>query len=131
MLKPKSYVSDNHDIRLQWLIHYGMVPPTSTDLPQHAYCHMLGVKVPLKYLNCSHLFQKRWHQSVRDFGLSSINSGKNILIMLKIFEKAFDAGRFILLLDKQSGLIRCKIIDDELKTKKLDEAMKDLFPKYR
>ena len=131
LLKPKSYKSDNHDIRLQWLIHYGMVPPTSTGLPQVAYCHLLGVQVPLKYLNCSHLFQKRWHRHVRDFGLSSINSGKNILILLKIFEEAFDAGRFVLLVDKQTGLIRCKIIDNELKNKKLDEAMKDVFPNYR
>ncbi len=131
LLKPKSYKSDNHDIRLQWLIHYGMVSPTSTVLPQDAYCHLLGVQVPLKYLNCSHLFQKRWHRHVRDFGLSSINSGKNILILLKIFEEAFDAGRFVLLVDKQRGLIRCKIIDNELKNKNLDEAMKDVFPNYR
>ena len=122
LLKPRSYKSDNHDIRLQWLIHYGMVAPTSTALPQDAYCHLLGEKVPLKYLNCSHLFQKRWHRHVRDFGLSSINSGKNILILLKIFEEAFDAGRFVLLVDKQKGLIRCKIIDNELKNKKLDEG---------
>jgi hypothetical protein len=100
LLKPKSYKSENHDIRLQWLIHYGMVSPTSTDLPQDAHCHLLGVQVPLKYLNCSHLFQKRWHRHVRDSGLSSINSGKNILILLKIFEEAFDAGHFVLLFDK-------------------------------
>ena len=131
LLKPKSSKSDNHDIRLKWLIHYGMVSPTSTDLPQAAYCHMLGAQVPLKYLNCSHLFQKRWHRYVRDFGLSNINSGKNILILLKIFEEAFDAGRFVLLVDKQAGLIRCKIIDNELKKKKLDEAMKDMFSDYK
>jgi hypothetical protein len=104
---------------------------TSTDLPQYAYCHLLGVQVPLKYLNCSHLFQKRWIRHVRDFGLSSINSEKNILILLKIFEEAFDAGRFVFLVDKQTGLIRCKIIDDDLKNKKLDEAMKDVFFNYR
>jgi hypothetical protein len=131
LLKPKSYKSDNHDIRLQWLIHYGMLSSTSTALPQYAHCHLLGVQVPLKYLTCSHLFQKRWHRRVRDFGLSNINSGKNILILLKIFEEAFDAGRFVLLADKQTGLIRCKIIDNELKSKKLDEAMKDVLPNYR
>jgi len=118
-----SYKSDNHNIRLQCLIHYGMVSPTSTVLPQDAYCHMLGVQVSLKYLNCSRLFQKRWHRYVRDFGLSSINSEKNILILLKIFEEAFETGRFVLLIDKQTGLIRCKIIDNELRDKKLDEAM--------
>jgi hypothetical protein len=84
---------------------------------------MLGVQVSLKYLNCSRLFQKRWHRYVRDFGLSSINSEKNILILLKIFEEAFETGRFVLLIDKQTGLIRCKIIDNELRDKKLDEAM--------
>ena len=131
LLKPRSHESDNHDIRLRWLTHYGMVPPTSTALPQVAYCHMLGVKVPLKYLTCSHLFQKRWSRRVRDFGLSSIDSEKNILILLKIFEESFDAGRFILLFDKQTRVIRCKIIDNELKRKKLDQAMKDLFPNYQ
>ncbi|EGF76679.1 expressed protein [Batrachochytrium dendrobatidis JAM81] len=64
-----------------------MVPSASTTLPQDACCHMLGVKVPLKYLNCSHLFQKHWHRHVRDFGLSSINSGKNILVLLKILKR--------------------------------------------
>jgi hypothetical protein len=130
LLKPKSYKSDNHDIRLQWLIHYGMVSSTSNELPKVAHCHLLGAKVPMMYLNCSHLFQKRWHRHVRDFGLPSINSGKNILILLKIFEEAFDAGRFVLLFDKQTGLIRCKIIDNELKNKNLNEAMKDVFPNY-
>ena len=131
LLKPKSYKSDNDEIRLQWLLHYGMASSTATKLPQVAHCHLLGAKVPLEYLNCSHLFQKRWRRHVRDFGLSSINSGKNILIMLKIFEQAFDAGRFVLLFDKQDGSIRCKILDEELKTKKLDEAMKDVFPNYQ
>jgi hypothetical protein len=131
LLKSRSYQSDNHDIRLQWLIHYGMVSPTTTDLPQYAYCHLLGVQVPFKYLNCSHLFQKRWIRHVCDFGLSSLNSGKNILILLKIFQEAFDAGCFVFLVDKQTGLIRCKMIDDDLKNKKLDEAMMEVFPNYR
>ena len=131
LLKPKSYRSDNNEIRLQWLLHYGMASSTATKLPDYAHCHLLGAKVPLKYLNCSHLFQKRWRRHVRDFGLSSINSGKNILIMLKIFQEAFDAGRFVLLFDKQDGSIRCKILDNEWKTKKLDKAMKELFPDYQ
>ena len=130
MLEVKSYKSDNDNNRLQWLIHYGMVSPTCAELPKDAYCHLLGGKVPLKYLNCSHLFQKRWYRHVRDFGLSSINSEKNILILLKIFEVAFDAGRFVLLADKQTGVIRCKILDDGLKKKELHQAMKDVFPHY-
>ena len=58
-----------------------------------------------------------------DFGLSDINWEKHS----HIFEEAFDAGRFVLLVDKQTDLIRCKIIHYELKNKKLDEAMKDVF----
>jgi hypothetical protein len=68
----------------------------------------------------------RWYRHVRDFGLSNINSGENSLILLKIFEEAFDAGRFVLLVNKQTGLIRCKIIDNQLRNKKLDVAMKEV-----
>ena len=129
--KPKVYKSDIDNRLLQCLIHYGMVSPTTTVLPQDAFCHMLGTQVPLQYLDCTHVFQMRWHQHVRDFGLSNINCGKNILIFLKIFQPAFDTGRFVLVLDKQTGLIRCKIIDNELKREKLDEAIKDMFPNYQ
>lgn len=70
-------------------------------------------------------------RNVRSFGLPNINSGKNILILLKIFEEAYETGRFILLFDKQTGSIRCKIIDNDLKCEKLDEAMKKCFPDYQ
>lgn len=59
LMEPKMYKSDYDDLLYRQLIHYGMIPPTSTTLPQYAFCHMLGVKVPLKYLSCTHLFQKK------------------------------------------------------------------------
>jgi hypothetical protein len=64
-------------------------------------------------------------------GLSNINAENNILILLKIFKEPFDAGQFVLLFDTQTDFIRCKIIDAELKSKNLHEAMKDVFPNYQ
>ena len=105
MPDPVDYESDNRAILLRALIHYGMVPPTSTVLPQYAFCHILGVQVPVKYCNSCHLFQKRWRRHVCDVGLSSIDSGNNILILLKIFQEAFDEGSFVLLFEKHKGVL--------------------------
>jgi hypothetical protein len=128
LLKPKNFEFDINEIRLEWLTYYGMVSQETKSLPTKAHCHLLGTRVPLKYLNGSHLFQKRWYKHVRDFGLSSINSPKNVLILLKIFQEAFASGQFVLVKEKDDFC--CKILDDQLRDKNLHEAMKDTFPDY-
>ena len=81
-------------------------------------------------MNCSHLFQRRWRKYVKDFGIEDINSPKNILLLFKPIEVAFDSGRLVFIYNKSSKSITCKILDPRLKKKKLYDSAKDLFSQF-
>jgi hypothetical protein len=67
-------------------------------------------------------------RATSDCGVSTL--GKTFSFCSKFSKKHFTLATLFFSL-KQTGLIRCKIIDNDLKNKKLDEAMKDVFPNYR
>jgi hypothetical protein len=130
LVSVKSSKNEISDDRLRWYIEYGMADRLDKSLPKEAYCHISGEKVPLMYLTCSHIFQRRWMKSNSSYKIPDIDSAKNILIMLKIFELAFDQGRFILIPDK-SGKIIVRILDSKLKKVKLQDDMKSQFKDYK
>jgi hypothetical protein len=118
--------------RQDWLIYYGMSSKKDTRMTKRRHCHLLGSLVPAHYTACSHLFQRRWAVHAKQFGLDDVHSPENLLILLKIFEEAFDGGRLIFLTDKTTNpvTIRCKILDQALGSQSLHEAMKNRFSNF-
>jgi hypothetical protein len=127
---PTESVKSTRTDKNEWLKYYGMESVKENE--NKRYCHLLGVTVPSKYAAFSHLYQQRWQSHAKKIGLDKIHSPDNILVLLKIFEEAFDYGRMIFLVDKSTDrvTIRCKILDDTLRSVSLKVAMKKKFPAF-
>jgi len=127
-LAASSEKSNNQAVKVDCLNYYNNT--TLTGLPATITCQFLGVDFPTHQVTCSHIFQKKWAKSRMTIDLKEINDVKNLLLLFKPIEVAFDEGRICFLWDSAVSQFRMKVLDPAIRNKSvLDLALRQ-FPSY-
>ena len=120
--------SNNQAVKVDCINYYNST--TFTSLPATIACQFLGIDFPTHQVTCSHIFQRKWAKSRKIIDLQEINDVKNLLLLFKPIEVAFDEGRICFLWDNSSNRFRMKILDPNIKGKTvLDLALRQ-FPNF-
>ena len=120
--------SDNQALKLDCLNYYNTT--ALTRLPQNTTCQFLGIEFPTNQVTCSHLFQKKWAKSRAIIDLKDINDVKNLLLLFKPIEVAFDEGRICFLWDNSSNQFKMIVLDPEIRSKTVLDLASKQFPNY-
>ena len=127
-LAASSEKSNNQAVKVDCINYYNSTNLTS--LPATIACQFLGIDFPTHQVTCSHIFQRKWAKSRKIIDLQEINDVKNLLLLFKPIEVAFDEGRLCFLWDDSSSQFRMKILDPNIKGKTvLDLALRQ-FPNF-
>ncbi|KAI9351341.1 hypothetical protein BDR26DRAFT_890992 [Obelidium mucronatum] len=113
MLAAQSVVSDNDFNKLQTHNYYSSTSISA--LPNHIYCQFLNIVLPTQQVTCTHIFQKHWFKERRLLNLSEINEPRNLMLLFRPIEIAFDESRIIFLWDSTSKSFKRKILDPGLR----------------
>ena len=103
---------------------------TLTSLPATIICQFLGIDFPTNYVNFSHIFQRKWAKSRKIIYLQEINDVKNLLLLFKPIEVAFDEGRICFIWDDAVSQFRMKVLDPSIRRQTLLELTLRQFPKF-
>ena len=114
-LAASSEKSDNQAVKVDCINYYNN--SALTRLPKIISCQFLGIDFPTSQVTCAHIFQKKWAKSRTIIDLKEINDVKNLLLLFKPIEVAFDEGRICFLWDDVASQFTMKVLDPAIKTK--------------
>jgi hypothetical protein len=127
-LAASSERSDNQALKVDCLNYYNNTALTT--LPVTIICQFIGIEFPTNQVTCSHLFQKKWAKSRAIINLKEINDVKNLLLLFKPIEVAFDEGRICFLWDDSTNHFKMKVLDPEIRSKTVLDLASKQFPNY-
>ena len=99
-----------------------------TKLPETLTCQFLSINLPIKYVTCSHIFQKQWGHLRNLIQLADINDPRNTLLLSKPIELLFDRGQIIFLWNSAQNEFQMKILDPSQHSVLLSSLFTSAFP---
>ena len=112
-----SYQSNNQAVKVNCINFYNGT--THDDLPSTITCQFLGIDFPTNQVTCAHIFQKKWAKSRKIIDLQEINDVRNLLLLFKPIEVAFDEGRICFLWDNEDNQFKMRVLDPSIRSKTL------------
>lgn len=127
-LAASSEKSNNQAVKVDCINYYNNT--TLTSLPTTISCQFLGIDFPTSQVTCAHIFQRKWAKSRKIIDLQEINDVKNLLLLFKPIEVAFDEGRICFLWNNSDSQFQMKILDPAIRNKTVLDLTLRQFPSF-
>jgi archaellum component FlaC len=127
-LAASSEKSNNQAVKIDCINYYNNT--TLTSLPTTITCQFLGIDFATSQVTCSHIFQRKWAKSRKIIDLQEINDVKNLLLLFKPIEVAFDEGRICFLWNNSDSQFQMKILDPAIRNETVLDLTLRQFPSF-